>query len=156
MGQMVTYMFSHLKMMAQYYTEYRKLFALPSGIDSGADNVHNCLCYIIMEIITGTSALFNLNSVGAQTVYNIFWVITVKLSDRARGKVDFYIRIPFFESVLDCSLNITFQFMVRVIWIPTDTNGIFGPSMKGNGIIERRIIPNNRVKLGERFFTNFG
>jgi len=28
--------------------------------------------------------------------------------------------------------------------------------MKGNGIIERRIVPNNRVKLGERFFTNFG
>src|SRR5206468_12860349 len=101
-------------------------------------------------------AVFNLYSVCDRTVYTMFWVINVKLSDRARGNVDYYIRIPFCNSVLDYSLNITFQFMVRVIWMPTDTNGIFGPSMKGNGIIERRIIPNNRVKLGERFFTNFG
>jgi integrase len=58
-------MFSHLNMMAQYYAEYHKQLVVPSGIDSGADNVHNSLCNNIMEIITGFPALFNLNTVGS-------------------------------------------------------------------------------------------
>ena len=64
MGQMIICMFSHLETMAEYYTEYHKQFVLSSGIDSGADNVHNWLCNNIMVIMTGNFALLLFQLIG--------------------------------------------------------------------------------------------
>ena len=48
------------KLCYMLLNEVQKVIAMRSDIDSGVDNINNCLCYFIMVILTSFPALPNL------------------------------------------------------------------------------------------------